>query len=178
MKAASFENGQPAGKLTSTDVMAHKAFASPVKLGAAPNKAYRGNGALTLVDGLKGTLSHGDGHWLGFQNDDLVATVDLKKATEISSVRSTFLQKPEDEILLPTAVEVAVSTDGRTYKTVYSGPVPAAPAGASIGEVKADWKKTKARYVRVTAKNAQAAKATAGTKDATAWLFADELVVQ
>ncbi|GAB3637730.1 family 20 glycosylhydrolase [Hymenobacter arcticus] len=178
VKAASFENGQPAGKLTSTDVMAHKAFATPVKLATAPNKAYRGNGALTLVDGLKGSLSHGDGHWLGFENDDMVATLDLRKAMEISSVRSTFLQKPEDEILLPTALEVAISTDGRTYKTVYSAPVPAAPAGGSIGEVKADWKKTKARYVRVTAKNARPKTAAAGAKEATAWLFADELVVQ
>jgi hypothetical protein len=44
--------------------------------------------------------------------------------------------------------------------------------------VKADWKKTKARYVRVTAKNAQAKKAAAADKEASTWLFADELVVQ
>ena len=178
IKAASFENGQPAGKMTATEVQAHKAFAVPTKLAATPNKNYRANGPLTLVDGLHGSLSHTDGHWLGFLGDDLVATIDLKKATDISSVRSTFLQKPEDEILLPTALEVAVSTDGRTYKTVYSGPIAAAQPGSAISEVKADWKRTKARYVRVTAKNAQAKKAVAADKEASTWLFADELVVQ
>lgn len=178
VKAASFENGQPAGKMTATEVQAHKAFAVPTKLAAAPNKNYRASGPLTLVDGLHGSLSHTDGHWLGFLGDDLVATIDLKKATDISSVRSTFLQKPEDEILLPTALEVAVSTDGRTYKTVYAGPIAAAQPGSAISEVKADWKKTKARYVRVTAKNAQAKKAAAADKEASTWLFADELVVQ
>jgi hexosaminidase len=176
VKAASFENGQPAGKMTTTEVQAHKAFAVPTKLATTPNKNYRANGPLTLVDGLHGSLSHTDGHWLGFLGDDLVATIDLKKATEISSVRSTFLQKPEDEILLPTALEVAVSTDGRTYKTVYSAPVAALPPGSAVSEVKADWKKTKARFVRVTAKNAQAKKA--ATKEVSTWLFADELVVQ
>jgi hexosaminidase len=178
IKAASFENGQPAGKMTATEVQAHKAFAVPTKLASPANKNYRASGPLTLVDGLHGSLSHTDGHWLGFLGDDLVATIDLKKATDISSVRSTFLQKPEDEILLPTALEVAVSTDGRTYKTVYAGPVAAAQPGSAISEVKADWKKTKARYVRVTAKNAQAKKATAAAKEASTWLFADELVVQ
>jgi hexosaminidase len=178
VKAASFESGQPAGKTTSTQVLAHKAFADPTQLASAPHKNYRASGPLTLVDGLHGSLSHTDGHWLGFLGDDLVATIDLKKATDISAVRSTFLQKPEDEILLPTALEVAVSTDGRTYKTVYTGPVAAAQAGSGIHEVKADWKKTKARFVRVTAKNAQAQKAAAGAKEASTWLFADELVVQ
>ncbi|MBJ6142281.1 family 20 glycosylhydrolase [Hymenobacter sp. BT559] len=176
VKAASFDNGQPAGKMTTTDVSAHKAFATPTKLAAAPHKNYRGTGALTLVDGLKGSRSHTDGHWLGFLGDNLAATLDLKKATEISSVRSTFLQKPEDKILLPTTLEVAVSTDGRTYKTVYSAPVAAAQPGTGISEVKAEWKKTKARFVRVTAKNAQPAAASQQAPDT--WLFADELVVQ
>ncbi len=178
VKAASFENGQPAGKTTSTDVLAHKAFAEPTKLASAPHKNYLASGPLTLVDGLHGSLSHTDGHWLGFLGDDLVATIDLKKATDISSLRSTFLQKPEDEILLPTALEVAVSTDGRTYKTVYSAPVAAAQPGSAIGAVNADWKKTKARFVRVTAKNAQTLKTAAGAKEASSWLFADELVIQ
>ncbi len=178
VKAASFENGQPAGKVTSTDVTAHKAFATPLRLANEPHKNYRGTGPLTLVDGLKGSLSHTDGHWLGFEGADLVATIDLKKTTEISSVRSTFLQKSEDKILLPTTVEVAVSTDGRTYKTVYSAPVAAAAAGTTIGEVKAEWKKTKARFVRVTARNAQPKPTGGAPVEPDTWLFADELVVQ
>jgi hexosaminidase len=178
VKAASFDNGQPAGKMTTTEVQAHKAFAAPTKLAAEPHKNYHGTGPLTLVDGLKGSRSHTDGRWLGFLGSDLVATLDLKKATEINSVRSTFLQKPEDKILLPAMLEVAVSTDGRTYKTVYSAPVAAAQPGTGISEVKADWKKTKARFVRVTAKNAQPLSPGAAPKDTDTWLFADELVVQ
>jgi len=178
VKAASFENGQPAGKVTTTELLAHKALAAPTRLASTPNKNYQAQGPLTLVDGLKGSLSHTDGRWLGFLGTDLVATLDLRKPTEVSSVRSTFLQKPEDRIMLPRTVEVAVSNDGRAYKTVYTGPVAAAQPGTTIGEVKGDWKKTKARYVRITAKNAQPAPAGATPKDTDTWLFADELVVQ
>jgi hexosaminidase len=178
VKAASFENGQPAGKVTTTELLAHKALAAPTRLASAPNKNYLAEGPLSLVDGLKGSLSHTDGRWLGFLGTDLVATLDMRKPTEVSGVRSTFLQKPEDKILLPRIVEVAVSNDGRTYKTVYTGPVAAAQTGTAIGEVKADWKKTKARFVRVTAKNAQPLPAGAAPKDTDTWLFADELVVQ
>lgn len=178
VKAASFENGQPAGKTTSTELVAHQALAAPTRLASTPNKNYAGTGPLTLVDGLHGSLSHTDGRWLGFLGTDLVATIDLKKAAELSSVRGTFLQKPEDRILLPRMVEVAVSNDGRQYKTVYTGPVATAQPGTSIGEVKANWKKTKARYVRITAKNAQPAPVGATPKDTDTWLFADELVVQ
>jgi len=39
VKAASFENGQPAGKTTTTDVLAHKAFATPTKLATRTTKA-------------------------------------------------------------------------------------------------------------------------------------------
>ncbi|QKG57760.1 family 20 glycosylhydrolase [Hymenobacter sp. BRD128] len=178
VKAASFENGQPAGKTTTTEVLAHQALAAPTRLASAPHKNYRSVGPLTLVDGLHGSLSHTDGRWLGFLGTDLLATIDLKKTTEISRLRSTFLQKPEDKILLPRMVEVAVSNDGHTYKTVYTGPVAAAQPGTSIGEVKADWKKTKARFVRVTAKNAQPLAPGATTQDTDTWLFADELMVQ
>jgi hexosaminidase len=178
VKAASFENGQPAGKTTSTELLAHRALAAPTRLASAPNKNYHGVGPLTLVDGLHGSLSHTDGRWLGFLGTDLVATLDLQKPTEISAARATFLQKSEDKILLPLLVEVAVSNDGRTYKTVYSGPLAPASPGTSIGEAKAGWRKTKARYVRVTAKNAQPLAPGATPQDTDTWLFADELVVE
>ncbi|WP_324677362.1 family 20 glycosylhydrolase [Hymenobacter sp. GOD-10R] len=179
IKAASFDNGKMMGKVTSKEVTTHKAFAMPIKLTNEPNKSYKGQGALTLVDGLKGSTTHTDGQWLGFQGNDLVATLDLKKATDISTVKTTFLQNTGSKILLPTTVEVAVSKDGKKYKTVYSAPVTPSPKQeATINEVKADLKKTKARFVKITAKNAQAKAAGTDPKDSGTWLFADEIVVQ
>ncbi|MGI4865827.1 MAG: glycoside hydrolase family 20 protein [Janthinobacterium lividum] len=180
VQAASFENGQITGKVTAKQVTAHKAFAVPVRLAHAPRKSYAGpSGPLTLVDGLHGSLDHHDGQWLGWQGDDLIATLDLRKPTSISTVKSAFLQQTDAKILLPTSLEVAISKDGRTYKTVYATPVaPSAQSAATISEVKADFKKTKARFVRVTARNAQATLAAASIQEPQIWLFADELVVE
>ena len=180
VQAASFENGQLMGQVTTRQVAAHKAFAVPVRLTHAPRKSYAGpSGPLTLVDGLHGSLDHHDGQWLGWQGDNLVATLDLRKPTAISTVRSTFLQDKGAGILLPTSLEVAVSKNGRIYKTVYAAPVAlSAQSAATSSEVKADFKKGKARFVRITARNAQAASAAAGAQEPQTWLFADELVVE
>ena len=179
VRAASFENGRLMGSITTRQLAAHRAFAAPVQLAHAPRKSYAGaNGPRTLVDGLHGSADHHDGQWLGWLGDDLVATVDLQNASKISVVKSTFLQQADAQILLPTSVEVAVSKDGRTYQTVYAAPLaPAAQPAAAIREVTAGFKPTKARFVRVTAKNAQAIVALGATQPEI-WLFADELVVE
>jgi hexosaminidase len=95
VKAASFDNGQPAGKMTTTEVQAHKAFAAPTKLAAEPHKNYHGTGPLTLVDGLKGSRSHTDGRWLGFLGSDLVATLDLKKPRKSTACAAPFCRSPK-----------------------------------------------------------------------------------
>ncbi|RSK48903.1 glycoside hydrolase family 20 protein [Hymenobacter rigui] len=176
IKAASFEEGKMTGKVTTRELLMHQAFARPVTLLNEANKSYKGMGPLTLVDGQKGSTNHADGQWLGFYGSDLVATLDLQKPTEINTVTSTFLRAVGSGIQLPTSVEVAVSEDGRTFQTVYSAPVSVqtAPAKPSVSEVRADVKKTKSRYVRVTARNAQAP----GAARPDTWLFVDEIVVQ
>jgi hexosaminidase len=176
IKAASFENGKMMGKVTTKQLTTHKAFAVPVVLANEPNKSYKGAGTVTLVDGLEGSTNHTDGQWLGFLGTDLVATLDLKQATEINTVKSKFLQETGSKILLPTNVEIAVSKDGKKYKTVYSAPVAAQAAQAkpTVSTVSADLKKTTARFVRITAKNAQVP----GAKTPETWLFADEIVVE
>ncbi|MDU0372847.1 glycoside hydrolase family 20 protein [Hymenobacter endophyticus] len=176
IKAASFEDGKLAGKVSTRELLVHKAFATPVTLANEPNKIYTGSGPFTLVNGQKGSTNHADGQWLGFYGTDLVATLDLQKPTEINTVTSTFLRAVGSGIQLPTSVEVAVSEDGKTYRPVYSAPVPvpAAQVKPAVSEVRADLKKTTARFVRVTAKNAQAP----GAAKPNTWLFVDEIAVQ
>ncbi|WP_426493501.1 glycoside hydrolase family 20 protein [Hymenobacter sp. 102] len=176
IKAASFEDGKLMGKVTTRELRLHKAFATPVMLANEPHKNYRGSGTFTLVDGQEGSTNHADGQWLGFYGSDLVATLDLQTPTEISTVTSTFLRAAGSGILLPTHLEVAVSEDGKTYRPAYSTPVPALAdkAKPTVSEVRADLKKTTARFVRITAKNAQAP----GAAKPDTWLFVDEIAVQ
>ncbi|WP_245327823.1 glycoside hydrolase family 20 protein [Hymenobacter fodinae] len=176
IKAASIEGDKLMGKVTTRELLRHKAFATPVTLVNEPNKSYRGTGPFTLVDGQKGSTSHADGQWLGFYGTDLVATLDLQQVTDINTVKASFLQAVGSGIRLPANVEIAVSNDGKKYQTVYSAPFagPTSQAKPAISEAQADLKKTKARFVRVMAKNAQ----TPGAAKPDTWLFVDEVVVQ
>ena len=59
----------------------------PIVLTEEPSKGYSFNGAPALNDGIKGNGNYKTGRWLGFQGKDIVATFDLKEATEISKIR-------------------------------------------------------------------------------------------
>jgi hexosaminidase len=176
IKAASFDNGKLMGKVTTQELLVHQGFARPLVLANEPHKSYKGTGLFTLVDGQRGSTNHADGQWLGFYGTDLIATLDLQQATNISTVKASFLQVVGSGIRLPASVEIAVSKDGKKYEPVYSAPfaMPAIQAKPAISEVQANMKNTTARFVRVTAKKAQAP----GAPKPDTWLFADEIVVQ
>ncbi|SNC77715.1 hexosaminidase [Hymenobacter gelipurpurascens] len=175
IKAAAFEGHQLQGEVTTRELTVHQAFAAPVTLTTEPNRSYRGAGAITLVDGQRGSTNHADGQWLGFYGTDLEATLDLGQVTALRTVKASFLQAAGSGIRLPTNVAIAVSKDGVKYQTVYAAPVSGfSPGKPAIREVPAALPKTKARFVRITATNAQPP----GAATPDTWLFVDEVMVQ
>ncbi|TXK26311.1 family 20 glycosylhydrolase [Pontibacter qinzhouensis] len=176
VKAASFTDGKMAGKVSSSTFEVHKAFAKPVKLKNQPYQAYQGEGPVTLVNGMAGSKSHTDGQWLGFLGTDLEVVIDLQKETPITSISSSYLQYDFDKIFLPTTIEYEVSKDGKKYKKLktFSTDADAQQQGSFIKQYTAEASKTKARFVKVTAKNAQAPDA----KTPNTWLFIDEIIVK
>ncbi len=180
IKAASFTDGKQIGKVSSRTLEAHKAFANAVKLTSPAHRNYTGSGAVTLVNGLKGSTNHTDGEWLGFLENEMEATIDLNKKTQISSISTTFLQNTGAEILLPRQIDFAVSKDGKKFKTVksFSNLSEAATSGTFKKELTAELAKTKARYIKVTAKGAEAKPAENGASAKKGWVFIDEIVVE
>ncbi|WP_347159876.1 glycoside hydrolase family 20 protein [Pontibacter chitinilyticus] len=180
IRAGSFENGELAGKVSATTVEASKAFAHAVKLTKPANRNYTASGPATLVDGLSGSENHTDGNWLGFQGDDLEAVIDLQKITPISRLSSSYLQSARSQILFPSAVEYAVSEDGKKFTTVkVITPVIGAERPSTFREaVTAEIPVTNARYIKVTARNRKAAPQKAGEPAGNTWVFADEITVE
>ncbi|MFT2008491.1 family 20 glycosylhydrolase [Pontibacter sp. 13R65] len=176
VKAATFADGKVAGKVSTSTFEVHKAFAKPVKLKNQPYQAYQGEGPVTLVNGLSGSKSHTDGQWLGFLGSDLEVVIDLQKEMPITSISSSYLQYDFDKIFLPTTITYEISRNGKKYKklkTITTG-ADTEQKGSFIKEYTADAPKTKARFVKVTAKNAQAP----DTETPSTWLFIDEIVVK
>jgi hypothetical protein len=155
------------------------AFGKPVTLLTTYSDKYPVGGPQALTDGFHGPNDY-NCNWLGFEGENMDAIVDLGKDTTISSVSTGFLQMWYAWIWLPLKVEVAVSSDGKTFTNVASmvNTVPDTTAGTFTKVFAADVGRRRARYVRVTAP----ARLTcpdwhigAGQKS---WIFVDEIVVR
>jgi hypothetical protein len=155
------------------------AFGKPVQLLTQYSDKYPVGGPQALTNGLHGPNDY-NCNWLGLEAQNLEAVIDLGKETSFSSVSAGFLQMWYAWIWLPLRVDVAVSSDGKTFNTVSSmeNSVPDTTAGTFSKVFTADVGKQTARYVRVSAP----ARLTcpdwhigAGQKS---WIFVDEIVVR
>lgn len=155
----------------------NKATGKKVSITKTPNEKYPGQGGpFSLVNGVwsdKG-LSYPD--WLGFVGDDIVATIDLGKSQQVSTVKLHTLDQNGSWVYLPQYVEVLVSTDGKKY-TSAGRSSEFVKDTLTMGWITVNFRSRNARYVRVVAKNyglIPEGKPGAGNK---AWLFADEVQV-
>lgn len=179
IKAAAFANGLPAGKPSEVQVVVHRALGIPAVLGFPLQDRYTGGGPLALTDGLRGSIAPGDGRWQGFEGEDLVATIDLKKPTQVKRVSAAFLQRAASWIFLPSAVEISVSADGQSFEPAQTltHDVPALNPDPLVKEFSAEAKGGAVRFVRVRARNiglVPQGHPGAGDK---AWVLADEIIV-
>ena len=179
VKAVVVQNGKPMSKALATTFYIHKAIACPVELKYPNSKSYDAGGNLALVDGIKGSVNHGDGNWKGFNGKDMIATIDLGELKSFSKVSSGVLQNIGGWIFYPTEMNVEVSEDGTKFKSI--GRVKN-KASVNDGERQIQnltvSKKTSGRYIRVTLKNLGTCPKGHAGEGKPAWLFVDEIVVE
>ena len=159
----------------------HRAVGARVTTMPAPADQYRGTGHANLTDGLRGSLLHGDGLWQGWWGPDVEVTVDLDSVQTIASVRIDFLQNIRSWMLLPREVAFSWSVDGRTWsrETTRTHAVPVDRDGAiQQGFTVAAPEGTRARYVRIRARNGGLLPAGHPGAGQPSWLFADEILVR
>lgn len=100
----------------SQDINLNKASLKPIQLIGKPDKNYTYTGKTLLNDGMKGVVpSYRTGHWMGFQNDPLVAIIDLQKPTQISKATIQNCVVTSDWVMDAQSVSISVSTDGKDF---------------------------------------------------------------
>lgn len=151
LKAVALRNGGARSRVFSEKVQVSKSSMKPITLKHQPHPTYAYQGAGVLVDGLYGSTNYKTGRWLGFQGDDLDATIDLRKPTSIQRVRFHANMVKGDWILLPKNVKVRVSTDGKHFREVLNKDV--APVKKDLGDgtyvYDYDFAPQQVRYVEV-----------------------------
>lgn len=101
----------------STPFRVNKASNAEVTLKYSFVPEYPAKKERTLVDAVPGYSDYSY-NWLLFNGVDLVATIDLAKPTEFTTVSSTFLYDPRHWIFLPNHVMVETSDDGLVFKKI------------------------------------------------------------
>lgn len=151
-----------------------------VKLLSKYNRQYTGGGDHGLIDGVRGTVNFASGEWQGYQSQDFVAIIDLKRQTEIKRVGGGFLQIAGSWIWMPTRVIFEVSDDGETFRRVTEIKTDVAPEDMTqtVRDYVADIAPVKARYVRVTAINLGKIPAWHPGAGFDAFIFVDEIVIE
>jgi hexosaminidase len=179
IRAGTFRNGLLVGKISDMRFLTHKALGKAPKLAHPYKDRYKGGGDIGLVNGLRGSKSHTDGQWQGYEGDDLDAVIDLGREERISAVTIGFLQNINAWIFLPSGVEIAVSADGKDFKTVATIANEVSPQAADIviEDFAARLDGVKARYLRVVAKTIGVCPPGHPGAGGKAWLFADEIIV-
>ena len=80
-----------------------------------PNKSYCRDKETVLMDGRKGIAGNWGEGWLGFNGEGAEFTIELTQATDIHHLFVGCGICPNDWVLLPRGVRVAVSKDGKTF---------------------------------------------------------------
>jgi len=149
-----------------------------IQLSKAPNEKYKAKGKKTLIDFEKGEV-FSDGKWLGYEAENLIATLDIGKNQAINGVVVSALEDTGSYIFFPKEIKIATSADGNSFKSQTSLNIPIAKEGHPT-ETKSfllNFEETEARYVQIkilgTLKNPEWHPAP-GAKN---WIFVDEILV-
>lgn len=159
----------------------NKATVKPIALKNQPDKKYTFNGAITLVDGQKGSKnSYRTGSWLGFLGEDMVATIKLGDQVKVSSVKLNQFINSRGGLLFAKSIKIEVSDDGKTFREVgfKTQPILNEHIKPQIFEVKETFDTVKANYIRVTLEAIDGLPAWHEKAGAMAYIMVDEIVVE
>ena len=180
LTAGMFVDGKLKEKATEMPLIFHLAIGKPVKYLTKYSDRYPSSGDLALTDGLRGSVNHRDGLWQGFLGNDIDLVIDLGREIPVNSVQANFLQNQRSWIFLPVVVEYSLSSDGKKYHSFNEVPNHVSPKEEQplIQPFNFQFiEKTKARYIRVKAKNLGKCPSWHEGAGEPCWMFADEFVV-
>lgn len=151
LKAAYFEGGEQKGAIISQKFKVSKSTGKNTSLENSPSEPYAENGALSLVDGIKGDINNHRTDWLGFKGDDVVVIIDLEKKRHFSNIQFSTLNLPDWNIYFPTKADVFVSDDGYHFKLIKS--ISNKSIKKANGQLNLELSKQKSRFVKLKLKN-------------------------
>ncbi len=155
----------------------HKAHSAALSFVHSPHPNYSAGGEHALTDGLLGSENFRDGTWQGWSGRNLDVVVDLGNTHTLRTLGLHCHQYNNAWILFPAEVEYTLSEDGKRWSKAYTVKPVAAPSVRGRLNEEFEIRLTegsKARYVRVLAKNPGPMPDWHEAAGADAWIFISE----
>jgi len=181
LKAAPFRSSRRYADSRAFRVIENKALGTKVHYMHPANHLYTGAGEISLVDGILGSSDFADGNWVGWQDADMDAVVDLKHSVSFRSININFMQQSASWIVIPRFVTIYSSDNGVEWKRLteintHSDALDLTPAIRTF--TFASDTPSNARYIRVTAKQFGSLPAGHTGAGGSSFIFADEIVIK
>ncbi len=139
---------------------------------------YAAGGDKALIDMVKGGGDYRTGTWQGYEGVDIKAIISYEEIRHIDSISIGFLQDENAWIFMPTELSFLVSTDGVSYDTigVLKNHISPKEKGVIINNFSVNVN-TKAKYIKVIAKNRGVCPPYHKGAGGKCWIFADEITI-
>jgi len=177
VKAIAINNG----KSSMVDVGTFKKIRGDLKLTLInkylPN--YSAQGDETLINGVHGTANWRLGNWQGYQGKDLEAIIDMGQVKPVKQVSIGTLQDSKSWIVFPKLVQFWTSDDGKNYKfaATVNSKIEVSDLEPKTQQYTAPLN-TRARYIKVVAKQYGPLPDWHESKGSPSYIFADEITVE
>jgi hexosaminidase len=158
----------------------NKASGKKIRLTNEPSASYPGNGAFTLVDGVKNSKGMGkSSEFAGFNGKDLEAIIDFGEKTAVSEVRVKTFTQTASWIYPPSQISVLISDDGIHFTSPEDEINTIEPDKNGISKIWFSFSHTaiSTRFIKISAKNYGFIPSGQPGAGNPAWLFADEIEV-
>ena len=148
-----------------------------------PVERYAKNADIALMDGQKGVAGDYYNDWLGFNGNDMEATIELSKPLDINVVKVGVCHQPNDWVMWPKSVRVSFSEDGTNFTEwkfaelpVFERPDPMKGQGRI--EARARVNEKKVRFIRVKVENQGVLPDWHPYAGEKAWIMVDEVSME
>ena len=159
-----------------------KTIPAGISLVHPPAGNYQAQGAPTLIDRVKASAQFTDGQWLGFQSEDMIATLQLPEKQSFQNIWVSALADQNSWIFFPTQIVVSTSVDGTQYEEAGRIEMPLTQPEELVSAMtyfKIPLSMDRpARFVRVQAANQGVNPPWHPSPGKKSWLFVDEILLE
>ncbi len=176
IRAVNFEKGKIRSFIHTKKY--HFVYAKSIHFETPPDSALN-PGEFALADGKYGEPGNPKNGWLGFESNDMIASIELSKPTDIKSLTLRAMGDWYWNYFVPEKVEFEISKDGKSFQKVSAIENDPVQSYWEVVDYKADINEERVTHIRIHAHNTGTHTDENGEtiRDNTIMLF-DELLIE